>query len=41
MLLPCLLAGQFYHGIDFEVTEALENSDATMYVKGQTINVTR
>ncbi|XP_069006345.1 inter-alpha-trypsin inhibitor heavy chain H3-like [Embiotoca jacksoni] len=40
------LLGQFYHGVEFEVTdlrpgEVQENLDATMYVKGQTLNVTR
>ncbi|XP_036958429.1 inter-alpha-trypsin inhibitor heavy chain H3-like [Acanthopagrus latus] len=40
------LLGQFYHGVEFEVTDLrpgphLENVDATMYVKGQTLNVTR
>lgn len=40
------LLGQFYRGVEFEVTdlrpgEAEENLDATMYVKGQTLNVTR
>ncbi|XP_041638326.1 inter-alpha-trypsin inhibitor heavy chain H3-like [Cheilinus undulatus] len=40
------LLGQFYHGVDFEVTdihsdELEENEYATMYVKGQTLNVTR
>uniref|UniRef100_A0A1A8HL46 Inter-alpha-trypsin inhibitor heavy chain C-terminal domain-containing protein n=1 Tax=Nothobranchius korthausae TaxID=1143690 RepID=A0A1A8HL46_9TELE len=40
------LLGQFYHGIDFEVTnlhpgEDPEKPDATMFVKGQEINVTR
>ncbi|XP_073324182.1 inter-alpha-trypsin inhibitor heavy chain H3-like isoform X2 [Pagrus major] len=40
------LLGQFYHGVEFEVTDLrpgphLENLDATMYVKGQTLNVTR
>uniref|UniRef100_A0A8P4KG41 Inter-alpha-trypsin inhibitor heavy chain H3 n=1 Tax=Dicentrarchus labrax TaxID=13489 RepID=A0A8P4KG41_DICLA len=40
------LLGQFYHGVEFEVTdlrpgELQENLDATMYVKGQTLNVTR
>lgn len=41
MLLRCLLAGQFYHGIDFEVTEPLQSPNAIMYVKGHTLNVTR
>lgn len=40
-MLCCLLAGQFYHGIEFEVTETLESPNAIMYVKGQTLNVTR
>ncbi|XP_070759051.1 inter-alpha-trypsin inhibitor heavy chain H3-like [Enoplosus armatus] len=40
------LLGQFYHGVEFEVAdlrpgEVPENLDATMYVKGQTLNVTR
>uniref|UniRef100_A0A3B4VGP2 Inter-alpha-trypsin inhibitor heavy chain H3 n=1 Tax=Seriola dumerili TaxID=41447 RepID=A0A3B4VGP2_SERDU len=40
------LLGQFYHGVEFEVTdprpgEVQEKLDATMYVKGQKINVTR
>ncbi|XP_071351222.1 inter-alpha-trypsin inhibitor heavy chain H3-like [Trachinotus anak] len=40
------LLGQFYRGVEFEVTdlragEEQEKLDATMYVKGQTINVTR
>ncbi|XP_059185015.1 inter-alpha-trypsin inhibitor heavy chain H3-like [Centropristis striata] len=40
------LLGQFYHGVGFEVTdlrpdEVQEKLDATMYVKGHTINVTR
>ncbi|XP_029947848.1 inter-alpha-trypsin inhibitor heavy chain H3-like [Salarias fasciatus] len=34
------LLGQFYHGVEFEV-ERRENLDAIMYVKGQTLNVTR
>ncbi|XP_074470274.1 inter-alpha-trypsin inhibitor heavy chain H3-like isoform X2 [Sebastes fasciatus] len=34
------LLGQFYHGVGFEVTDQ-EKLDATMYVKGQTLNVTR
>ena len=38
--------GQFYHGIGFEVGdqrpgEAPEKPDATMYVKGHQLNVTR
>lgn len=38
--------GQFYHGIVFEVTDLRpgkvpEKPDATMYVKGQELNVTR
>lgn len=37
----CLLAGQFYHGIEFEVTEHLPKPEAIMYVKGQMLNVTR
>lgn len=37
----CLLAGQFYHGIEFEVTEPLPKPEAIMYVKGQMLNVTR
>ncbi|XP_008283653.1 inter-alpha-trypsin inhibitor heavy chain H3 [Stegastes partitus] len=40
------LLGQFYHGIEYEVTdlrpgEVPEKPDATMYVKGQELNVTR
>ncbi|KAL7408321.1 hypothetical protein ABVT39_021607 [Epinephelus coioides] len=40
------LLGQFYHGIGFEVTDlhpgvVQEKLDATMYVKGQILNVTR
>nr|XP_061814128.1 inter-alpha-trypsin inhibitor heavy chain H3-like [Nerophis lumbriciformis] len=40
------LLGQFYHGIQYEVTdlrpgEVPEKPDATMYVKGQELNVTR
>ncbi|MBO6032273.1 MAG: hypothetical protein J6Q22_12600, partial [Prevotella sp.] len=40
------LLGQFYHGIVFEVTDLRpgkvpEKPDATMYVKGQELNVTR
>ncbi|CAG02025.1 unnamed protein product, partial [Tetraodon nigroviridis] len=35
------LLGQFYRGIEFEVTESLQSPDAIMYVKGQTLNVTR
>uniref|UniRef100_A0A8C2ZQ50 Inter-alpha-trypsin inhibitor heavy chain H3 n=1 Tax=Cyclopterus lumpus TaxID=8103 RepID=A0A8C2ZQ50_CYCLU len=40
------LLGQFYHGVEFEVTqlhpgEVQEKTDATMYVKGQILNVTR
>ena len=39
-------AGQFYHGIGFEVGdlrpgEVPEKPDATMYVKGHQLNVTR
>ncbi|KAF7664516.1 hypothetical protein LDENG_00173350 [Lucifuga dentata] len=34
------LLGQFYHGVEFEVTNS-EKPDATMYVKGQALNVTR
>lgn len=38
--------GQFYHGIEYEVTdlrpgEVPEKPDATMFVKGQQLNVTR
>lgn len=38
--------GQFYHGIEFEVSdlrpgEVPEKPDATMFVKGQELNVTR
>ncbi|XP_036956027.1 inter-alpha-trypsin inhibitor heavy chain H3-like [Acanthopagrus latus] len=40
------LLGQFYHGIEFEVSELRpgevpEKPDATMFVKGQELNVTR
>ncbi|KAM4613452.1 inter-alpha-trypsin inhibitor heavy chain H3-like isoform 2-T2 [Polymixia lowei] len=40
------LLGQFYHGVEFEVGdlhpgEVPEKPDATMYVKGQELNVTR
>uniref|UniRef100_A0A7N8YNN8 Inter-alpha-trypsin inhibitor heavy chain H3 n=1 Tax=Mastacembelus armatus TaxID=205130 RepID=A0A7N8YNN8_9TELE len=40
------LLGQFYHGINYEVTdlrpgEVPEKPDATMYVKGHELNVTR
>nr|XP_057947699.1 inter-alpha-trypsin inhibitor heavy chain H3-like [Doryrhamphus excisus] len=36
------LLGQFYHGVDFEVTDvSQQKTDTTMYVKGQTLNVTR
>nr|XP_033483088.1 inter-alpha-trypsin inhibitor heavy chain H3a isoform X2 [Epinephelus lanceolatus] len=40
------LLGQFYHGVGFEVTDlrpgvVQEKLDATMYVKGQILNVTR
>lgn len=40
------LPGQFYHGIEYEVTdlrpgEVPEKPDATMFVKGQELNVTR
>ncbi|XP_025763224.1 inter-alpha-trypsin inhibitor heavy chain H3 isoform X5 [Oreochromis niloticus] len=40
------LLGQFYHGVVFELTdlrpgEGQEKLDATMYVKGQRLNVTR
>ncbi|XP_035799325.2 inter-alpha-trypsin inhibitor heavy chain H3-like isoform X2 [Amphiprion ocellaris] len=39
------LLGQFYHGVPFEMADfhqgELENLDAIMYVKGQTLNVTR
>ncbi|XP_070708538.1 inter-alpha-trypsin inhibitor heavy chain H3-like [Pempheris klunzingeri] len=40
------LLGQFYHGVEFEVAhlrpgEDLENLEATMHVKGRTLNVTR
>ncbi|TNN46856.1 Inter-alpha-trypsin inhibitor heavy chain H3 [Liparis tanakae] len=40
------LLGQFYHGVGFEVTplqpgEVGETTDATLYVKGQMLNVTR
>ncbi|KAM3622529.1 uncharacterized protein V6R79_026316 [Siganus canaliculatus] len=40
------LLGQFYHGVEYEVTdlrpgEVPEKPDATMFVKGQELNVTR
>ncbi|XP_042261663.1 inter-alpha-trypsin inhibitor heavy chain H3-like isoform X1 [Thunnus maccoyii] len=40
------LLGQFYHGVEFEVTDLRPGEiqgklDATMYVKGQTLHVTR
>uniref|UniRef100_A0A3Q2QCF4 Inter-alpha-trypsin inhibitor heavy chain H3 n=1 Tax=Fundulus heteroclitus TaxID=8078 RepID=A0A3Q2QCF4_FUNHE len=40
------LLGQFYHGIEYEVTglrpgESPEKPDATMFAKGQELNVTR
>ncbi|XP_010777731.1 inter-alpha-trypsin inhibitor heavy chain H1-like [Notothenia coriiceps] len=40
------LLGQFYHGVGFELTDLhphknKEKIDATMYVKGQILNVTR
>uniref|UniRef100_A0A673BA54 Inter-alpha-trypsin inhibitor heavy chain H3 n=1 Tax=Sphaeramia orbicularis TaxID=375764 RepID=A0A673BA54_9TELE len=40
------LLGQFYHGVNFEVTdvhqaETQDEHHAVMYVKGQTLNVTR
>uniref|UniRef100_UPI0037E7ABD1 inter-alpha-trypsin inhibitor heavy chain H3-like n=1 Tax=Semicossyphus pulcher TaxID=241346 RepID=UPI0037E7ABD1 len=40
------LLGQFYHGVEYEMTdmhqdELHEKLGATMYVKGQTLNVTR
>ncbi|XP_047202366.1 inter-alpha-trypsin inhibitor heavy chain H3-like isoform X1 [Girardinichthys multiradiatus] len=40
------LLGQFYHGIEYEVTdirpgESPEKPDATMFTKGQQLNVTR
>ncbi|XP_075951942.1 inter-alpha-trypsin inhibitor heavy chain H3-like [Anarhichas minor] len=40
------LLGQFYHGVEYEVSdlrpgEVPEKPDATMYVKGQELNVTR
>ncbi|XP_072238791.1 inter-alpha-trypsin inhibitor heavy chain H3-like [Leuresthes tenuis] len=40
------LLGQFYHGIEYEVTdlrpgEVPEKPDATMFVKGERLNVTR
>lgn len=42
----CHYAGQFYHGIEYEVTDMRpgvipEKPDATMYVKGHELNVTR
>lgn len=38
--------GQFYHGVEFQVVNLRpgvlqENLAATMYVRGQTLNVTR
>lgn len=38
--------GQFYHGIEYEVADVRpgavpEKPDATMYVKGHELNVTR
>lgn len=38
--------GQFYHGVEYEVSELRpgevpEKPDATMYVKGHELNVTR
>lgn len=41
-----LFPGQFYKGIEYEVSdlrpgEVLEKPDATMFVKGQELNVTR
>ncbi|XP_061543153.1 inter-alpha-trypsin inhibitor heavy chain H3-like [Phycodurus eques] len=39
------LLGQFYHGVNFEVTDRdlgnIQQKTVTMYVKGQTLNVTR
>ncbi|XP_015257104.1 PREDICTED: inter-alpha-trypsin inhibitor heavy chain H3-like isoform X2 [Cyprinodon variegatus] len=40
------LIGQFYHGVEFELTDLYpgefgERLDAVMYIKGQTLNVTR
>lgn len=40
------LLGQFYHGVEFEVTylhpdDVQKNQSATMYVKGHALNVTR
>lgn len=40
------LPGQFYHGIEYEVANlhpgaAPDKPDATMFVKGQELNVTR
>lgn len=42
----CFLPGQFYHGVEFEVTyvrpdDVQKNQSATMYVKGHALNVTR
>lgn len=42
----CFLSGQFYHGVQYEVTyqdpdEVQRNHSTTMYVKGHAINVTR
>lgn len=42
--MSCFLSGQFYHGVEFELMDLLEvqgKLDATMYVKGQTLHVTR
>ncbi|TNM88584.1 hypothetical protein fugu_004838 [Takifugu bimaculatus] len=43
---PPTYFGQFYHGIEYEVSdlrpgEVPEKPDATMFVKGQQLNVTR
>uniref|UniRef100_A0A3Q2QAA9 Inter-alpha-trypsin inhibitor heavy chain H3 n=1 Tax=Fundulus heteroclitus TaxID=8078 RepID=A0A3Q2QAA9_FUNHE len=40
------LLGQFYHGVEFEVTDLYpgqveQKSDAVMYIKGRALNVTR
>lgn len=42
----CFLPGQFYHGVDFEVTDlrpddVQKNKSTTLYVKGHALNVTR
>lgn len=44
--MPPPFPGQFYHGINYEVTDLRpgknqEKPDATMYVKGHELDVTR